>query len=53
MYKFSKNSHIWNFMKILPVGNEVFHADGLTDMTKLIVAFRSFANTSEEETARG
>jgi hypothetical protein len=30
-------------MKIRPVGAE-FHADGRTDMTKLIVAFRNFAN---------
>ena len=30
-------------MKIRPVGAE-FHADGQTDMTKLIVAFRSFAS---------
>jgi len=33
-----------NFMKIRPVGAELFHADGLTDMVKLIVAFRNFAN---------
>jgi hypothetical protein len=35
-------------MKIRPVGAEMFHAermaDGLTDMMKLMVAFRSFAN---------
>jgi hypothetical protein len=31
-------------MKIRPVGAELFHADGQTDMTKLIVAFRNFAN---------
>ena len=35
-------------MKIRPVGAELFHAerrtDGQTDMTKLIVAFRDFAN---------
>jgi hypothetical protein len=35
-------------MKIRPVGAEFFHADGRTDertdMTKLIVAFRNFAN---------
>jgi hypothetical protein len=30
-------------MKICPVGAE-FHADGQTDMTKLILAFRNFAN---------
>ena len=28
-----------------PVRAELFHADGRTDMTKLIVAFRNFANT--------
>jgi len=37
-----------NIMKICPVGGELFHADGLTDkqtdMTKLIVTFRNFAN---------
>jgi len=26
------------------VGAELFHADGCTDITKLIVAFRNFAN---------
>ena len=33
-------------MKIRPVGAELFHADGRrqTDMTKLTVAFRIFAN---------
>jgi hypothetical protein len=31
-------------MKIRPVGAELLHADGQTDMTKLIVAFRNFAN---------
>jgi hypothetical protein len=35
-------------MKILPVAAELFHADGRTDeltfKTKLIVAFRNFAN---------
>jgi len=34
-------------MKILPVGDELFHADGRTDMTNLIVAFRIFANASQ------
>ena len=48
---FSKNAQISNFMKIRPVRAELFHADrqterdfGRTDMTKLIVAFRNFAN---------
>ena len=31
-------------MKIRPVRAEFFHADEQTDMTKLIVAFRNFAN---------
>jgi hypothetical protein len=31
-------------MKIRLVGTEFFHADGRTDMTKLEVAFRNFAN---------
>jgi len=31
-------------MKIRPVGAELFHADGRTDMTKLTVALRDFAN---------
>ena len=29
-------------MKIRPVGPELFHADGRTDMSKLMVAFRKF-----------
>jgi hypothetical protein len=31
-------------MKIRPVGAELFHADGKTDMTELTVAFRNFSN---------
>jgi hypothetical protein len=37
--KFSKNPQISNFMKTRPVGAELFHADGRTDMTKVIVFF--------------
>jgi len=33
----------------MKVGAEVFDADGRTDMTKLIVAFRNFANSPENE----
>ena len=44
----SKNPQIPNFTKIRLVGTEMFHADGRTDrqtdMAKLIVAFRNFAN---------
>jgi hypothetical protein len=31
-------------MKIRPAGTELFHADGRTDMTKLIASFRNSAN---------
>jgi hypothetical protein len=31
-------------MKIRPVGTKLFHADEQTDMTKLMVASRNFAN---------
>jgi hypothetical protein len=31
-------------MKICPVAAELFHADRWSDMTKLMVAFRNFAN---------
>jgi len=37
-------------MKIRPVGAELFHADGQTDMTKPVVAFRNFANTPKKPT---
>ena len=37
-------------MKISPVGAEMFHADGQADVTKLIVAFRSFANAPKNVT---
>jgi hypothetical protein len=30
-------------MKIRPAGAELFHAERQTDMTKVVVAFRSFA----------
>jgi hypothetical protein len=35
-------------MKIRPVGAELFHADRRTDTTKLIVAFRNFANAPKK-----
>jgi len=41
-----------NFMKIRPVGADLIcaggRAGGQTDMTKLIVSFRSFANAPEK-----
>jgi hypothetical protein len=44
LHKFSKKYSKSNFMKIRPVRTELLNADGRTDMTKLIVAFRNFAN---------
>jgi len=35
-------------MKILQVGAELFHADGRTDMTTLILAFHNFANAPKK-----
>jgi len=34
-------------MRNCPVGAELFHADGWTDMMKLIVALHNFANASK------
>jgi len=48
--RFSKNTQISNLMKMSPVGAELFHADGRTDMKKLIVAFRNFANAPDGQT---
>ena len=42
-------------MKICPVGAKLFHSDGgrdgQTDITKLIVTFRNFANVPENVSA--
>jgi len=35
-------------MKIRPVGAELFHSDGQTDTTKLIVAFLNFTNAPKK-----
>jgi hypothetical protein len=35
-------------MKIRSVGAELFHDDGQSDMTKLIVAFRNFAKAPKK-----
>ena len=44
MFEKKKSTQIQNLMTIRPVGAELFHADGRTHVTKLIVAFRNFAN---------
>ena len=38
-------------MKIRPVGAEFFPEDGRTDVTKLIVAFRNFANAPKKSSS--
>jgi hypothetical protein len=50
--RLSKNTQLSSFMKIRPVGAELFHADGQTDrqtMTKLTDAFRSFFYASKKK----
>ena len=42
--KFSKKSQISNLIRIRLVGAELLHADGRTDILKVTVAFREFAN---------
>jgi hypothetical protein len=46
---FQKNTQITDFTKIRPVAAKLFHADRLTDMTKLIVAICNFANMPKNE----
>jgi len=41
-----KYMELSNIMKILLVGAELFHADGQTDVTKLMAAFRCAAVAS-------
>jgi hypothetical protein len=41
---FRKNTPISSFIKIQPIGAELFREDGQTDVTKLIVALRIFAD---------
>ena len=45
---FAKKAQVLNFIKTRPVGAELLHAYGRTDMRKLIVAFRNFANAAEK-----
>jgi hypothetical protein len=42
--KIFETTQISNFMKLRPVGAELFHADRRTVTTKTIVAFRNFSN---------
>jgi hypothetical protein len=45
---FEKYSNI-NFHEVRPVGAQLFHADRRTHMTKLIAAFRNFANAPKNK----
>jgi hypothetical protein len=53
---FRKKAEIPNFIKIRPVGAKLSHADrhtdGRKDLTKLIVAFRNFANAPKNSIIR-
>jgi len=40
-------------MKTCPVGSELFHADGQTDMTNLLVASRHFAGAPKNRIMYG
>ena len=46
--RFWKNAEISNFMKIHPMGTEMFHADGQTGL-QLIAAFRNFATAPKND----
>jgi hypothetical protein len=43
-----KKTSISNFLKILPVEDELFDTDGRKDMTKLTGAFGIFANAPKK-----
>ena len=47
--RFSKNTKTPNSMKIRSLGAELFHAERWTDMTRLIVVFRNFANAHKND----
>jgi hypothetical protein len=43
----SRKTQISSLIKIRPVRAQLFHADRQTDMTKLTVAFRNFADAPD------
>ena len=49
---FLKNIQISNFMKICPMGTELFLVDRWTEMTMLIITFCSFANLLTKKATR-
>jgi len=50
--RFSKYPETSNFMKIRPMGAELFHADEQTCIAKVIVAFRNVSNAPIERGAQ-
>jgi len=44
---FIKNTQMSHFIKIHPLGAELLRVDGLRDMTKLLTAYRNFANVQK------
>ena len=46
-----RDTQISNFMKVHPVGAELFHVDGWKDMTKPIAAFRNLGNAARRSTS--
>ena len=46
---FEKNAQIPNFMKILPLEAELFHAERQTDMTKLKADVRNVVNAPKDD----
>jgi len=46
---FIESVQLSNLMEIRPVGDELFHVDGRTDQTDLIVAFHNFANETNKD----
>ena len=54
--RFSKKAQILTLIQNRPVGAELFHADGRTDVqadtTKLIVAFSNFASAPDTDAVR-
>jgi len=53
--KISKNTQISSFMKIRPLGAELFYGDKQTDghMTTLTVAFGNFAKAPQKPNSTG
>jgi hypothetical protein len=49
LYTITKNTQISNFMESRPEGADLFHTDGWTDVTKVTVAFRIFANAPKNQ----